>query len=386
VVQVPADAVLPDAASGRLKPVGAGTQANLALRYGAMTSLSHDGTKTEAADLIYGYAFAYRWGTKTGDGRRYDPDVDRATALLRRQLAGFKLAGVDSASKTFRVGETTFVRELLLVDVYLRDASVNPDHAAVVAPPWSPVPWHVMALMEEAVGRGMAAFSEAEARRLGVPWLDMVRDRALTAKLANLVDELEGRAFVPEPLAGLVTAEQATARWRALKAFGARHGYFLVTNGPYFLKSWSTEATELAVFRDMTYPLGVGSYNAYATPRRAAIAGVAADDKGLTVSADIDIVETFGREFKIVRRPLKEVHRTALKGGKLDCVYLVLDTGGRVRLAGTGLLNSAGDFGVALAGKLPAGDYRVMVTLYLNGNTLDPDIRSVPFRVQDGKR
>jgi len=385
VVAVPADALLPDVAGGRLRPVGAGKQANLALRYGAMTSLSHDGTKTEAADLIYGYAFAYRWGTRTGDGRRYDPEVDRTTALLRGQLAGFRLAGVDSASKTFRVGETTFVRELQLIDVYLRDASANPGLAAVVAPPWNPVPWHVMALMEEAVGRGMAAFSEAEARRHGVPWLDMVRDKALTEKLAKLVDEMEGRAFVPEPLAGLVTAEQARARWRALKAFGAKHRHFLVTNGPYFLKSWTKEATELTVFRDMSYPLGVGSYNAYATPRRAIISNVEADANGLTVSAEIDTIETYGREFKIVRRSLKEVHRTALKSGKLDCVYIVLDTGGRARLAGIGALKSDGDLAVALAGKLPPGDYQVMVTLYLNGNTIDPDIRTVPFRVQGGK-
>ena len=384
VVQVPADALLPDAASGRLKPVGGGQQAMLALRYGAMTSIFHDGTKTEAADLLYAYAVAYRWGIKGADGRRYDPEIDRTTALLRGQLAGIRLAGVDSASKTFRVGETTFVRELLLIDVYLRDASANPGHAAVVAPPWSPVPWHVMALMEEAVGRGMAAFSEAEAKRLGVPWLDMVRDKTLTEKLAKLADEFEGRAFVPEPLAGFVTAEQAKARWRALKAFHAKHGYFLVTNGPYFLKSWTKEATELTVFRDMSYPLGVGSYNAYATPRRAFISAIETDAKGLKVTAEVETIETYGREYKVVRRPLKEVHRTLLKGGKLDCVYFAVDGGGRVRRAGVGVLEGDGSIVIALDGKLPPGDYRVMVTLYLNGNTVDPDIRAVPFRVRAG--
>lgn len=383
---VPASALLPDAAGGRLKPVGAGKRATTALRYGAMTSVNHDGTRTGAADLLYAYAFAYRWGIKAGDGdRRYDPAVARATAPLRRHLAGIRLAGVDSASKTFRVGETTFVRELILVDVYLDGASAKVDRAAVVAPPWSPLPWHVMALMEEAVARGLAAFSEGEAKRLGVPWLDMVRDKALTAKLAPIVDKFAADGFVPTALADMVTPEQATARWRALKAFGAEHGHFLVTNGPYRLKSWTAEATELTVFRDMTYPLGVGSYDAYATPRRAFIAGVEADGAGLTVTAEVEIVETYGREYKIVRKPLTEVHRAVLKSGKLDCVYLAIDGGGRVRQAGIGVVTGDGTVAIDLAGKLAPGDYRVLVTLYLNGNTVNPDIRTVPFHVKGAK-
>ena len=54
-------------------------------------------------------------------------------------------------------------------------APTMPKWNAVVAPPWSTLPWHVLALMEEAVTRGWAAFSQAEATRRGVPWLDLVR-------------------------------------------------------------------------------------------------------------------------------------------------------------------------------------------------------------------
>ena len=44
-----------------------------------------------------------------------------------------------------------------------------------MAPPWSTLPWHLLVLMEEAVERGWAAFSQAEAQRRGVDWLDLVR-------------------------------------------------------------------------------------------------------------------------------------------------------------------------------------------------------------------
>ncbi len=52
-----------------------------------------------------------------------------------------------------------------------------------LAPPWSTVPWHLLVLMEEAVTRGYAAFSEGEAARRRIPWMDLVRDRDLRAKL-----------------------------------------------------------------------------------------------------------------------------------------------------------------------------------------------------------
>ena len=46
---------------------------------------------------------------------------------------------------------------------------------AQVTPPWGVVPWQLLALMEEAVTRGVAAFSETEAKRRGAPWLDLAR-------------------------------------------------------------------------------------------------------------------------------------------------------------------------------------------------------------------
>ena len=59
--------------------------------------------------------------------------------------------------------------------------------------------------MGEAVTRGLTAFSEDEARRRGVPWLDLARDRKLVDALGPIAESLERRAYVPEALKGLVT-------------------------------------------------------------------------------------------------------------------------------------------------------------------------------------
>jgi hypothetical protein len=86
------------------------------------------------------------------------------------------------------------------------------------------------------------------------------------------VDEFSARAFVPPALATMVKPDDARHRWNALRRFYRQRGHFLVTNGPYRLKQWSKESVVLDVFRDMAYPLGVGTFDEYAIPVKAYVA------------------------------------------------------------------------------------------------------------------
>src|SRR6516164_8212728 len=245
-----------------------GHSARLKLTYRVLGSAFHDGTEMKPADLLYAYMFAYRWGDSGDAEAHHDPEVAAATAPLRKRLVAVRLAGVDAASKSFRVGDVNFIRELFAIDVYLDIPPEDPEQDAVFSPPWSTLPWHLTVLMEEAVGRGWAAFSQTEAMRRGVEWLDLVRSDGLKTRLAALVDQFEQHAFRPAILQSLVSAEEARKRWAALSAFYRSHGHFLVTNGPYQLKSWSGNSVSVEAFRDLSYPLGVGSYDTYAIPRR----------------------------------------------------------------------------------------------------------------------
>src|SRR5262249_53506011 len=152
-------------------------------------------------------------------------------------------------SKSFRVGDVSFTRALFTVEIYAdMPPSDDPEQDAAFVPPWTTLPWHLMVLMEEAVARGWAAFSETEARHRGVEWLDLVRSEPLKAKLAALVEEFAREGYRPDILRLLVDAEEARRRWAALLAFYREHGHFLVTNGPYLLKSWSRGSAALDVF------------------------------------------------------------------------------------------------------------------------------------------
>ncbi len=88
-----------------------------------------------------------------------------------------------------------------VLEVYLRDAPGDERQVAALAPPWSTVPWHLLVLMEEAVIRGYAAFSQEEAARRRVPWLDLVRDQALRAKLQDLDGAIRARRLSPRAAA-----------------------------------------------------------------------------------------------------------------------------------------------------------------------------------------
>ena len=374
--EVPGDALVP--AGGALRPAGAGVTARTKIVYRVLLSNLHDGQRMSVADILYPYAFASRWGVS--GGRDYDPEVDRSSATLREALAAVKVARVDTEVR--EIGELHLFYQVPLVEVYLKPA-VDPRYAATLAPPWSPVPWHVLALMEQAVARGLGAFSEREARRRGVPWLDLVRDVRTRAALAPIVADLERRAWVPEALRGLVAPDEARERWRALRQFQRKTGHVLVTAGPYQVGRVTAESVTLPVFRDFTYPLGVGSFDQFALPTRAYIRAVERKGDRLEIQADVETVEKAGRSYKIVRGPFQPRPPGEATREPLTAHWTVVGPGDEVVAAGAARDVQAGRLVVDLPGRLKPGAYRVVLALALNGNLVNPEVKVLPYRVGD---
>jgi hypothetical protein len=372
-VEVPPDALVPDPATGVLRPAASAVTARQKVTYRVMLSKFHDGTKMTVADVVYPFAFASRWSAR-------DPEIDRATVVLREWLAAVRVVKVDSEIKDF--GELQVVYEVPQVEIYLKHAA-EAGLAQAIAPPWSVVPWQLVALMEEAVTRRLAAFSASEAKRRGVPWLDLARDARVKKALAPLLDDLERRAFVPEALRGLVTVEQAKLRWAALRRFSRTHGHFLVTSGPYQLVKWSPDSVVLGVFRDLSYPNTVGSFDGYALPRRAWITNAERRGEKLEVQADAEVVSKFERSHKIVREPYRLEPTGEQPRETLVARYAVLGAGDEVVAADSSEERAGGRLIVDLGGKLAPGAYRVLLALTLNGNLVNPEVKVIPFRVAE---
>jgi hypothetical protein len=383
-VRVPADALRPQPGSGALQRVGDWTFSSAKVVYQVLASPFEDGTEMAVADVLYPFAFAYRWGAQAGrDNAEREPLVAAMSAAMQERLVGLKVVRVEKTTRAIAEG-LNIVTTTPVVEVYLKDAPGDERQLAALAPPWSTVPWHLLALMEEAVVRGHAAFSQQEAARRRVAWLDLVRDRALKAKLLDLVAQFERESYRPEPLKALVTVEEAQARWAALRAFAEKNGHFLVANGPYRLKAWTPHSAVLEAVREITYPLGFGTFDRFVNPPRAVIEEVAQDARLITVRAGVEMVMKTGRTYQLFKEPLLRTTARGVYGLLVVSRYLLIDPDGKVLNVDKMQWREDGRFAIELPDRLPPGRYTVVLGIFLDGNALQAPARILQVRVGAG--
>src|SRR5262249_60309310 len=98
-VLIPDDALLPQPTTGRLVPVGPGQGATAKVLYRLRASSFSDDSAMEAADLLYPYALAFRWGAAEQNAATHDPEIAAATRLMRERLRGVKLIRVEETRR-----------------------------------------------------------------------------------------------------------------------------------------------------------------------------------------------------------------------------------------------------------------------------------------------
>ncbi|HEX9417561.1 MAG TPA: hypothetical protein VGA81_00795, partial [Methylomirabilota bacterium] len=187
-------------------------------------------------------------------------------------------------------------------------------------------------------------------------------------------------AYVPPEFKKLVAADEAQNRWRALKQFAQRRGHYLVTNGPYQLGKWSESGATLEVFRDFTYPLGVGTFDRFALPLRAWVARATPRGDRLEVQADVERAERFLRSYRLLREPMGTVGAEGDRPDMPVCRFVALGPDGEVVRAGASRDVQAGRLIVPLQGLPKPGPYSVLLALYVGDNAVNPDIATVAFR------
>jgi hypothetical protein len=365
---VPEDALAFEAGTGTPRAIGPGRHAGARAVYRVLASRFHDETKLDATDLLYALGLAWR---------TQDPTVLRATAGVREHLVALRVLRTETDVLAF--GEDKLTYEVPIVEVYLDRPAATPADTALIAPPWTTVPWPVLALSEEAVARGLAAFSRESGQARNVPWLDLARDRTLGPRLHALLEELAARAYVPAALAGRVALPDAEARWAALRAFHDAAGHFLVTNGPYRLASWTDDTTVLQVFRDLSYPHGLGVFNSHALRLRAFVTRAEARPGELVVKADVERIERFGRESQVVREPFVKRVVEQDKRPLPIARYVVIGPDRAVSAAGSAEASEPGDFRIDLRALTRTGDYVVLVALTVDDNRTELPVKAIPW-------
>ncbi|HUG78399.1 MAG TPA: hypothetical protein VML57_13045 [Burkholderiales bacterium] len=340
---------------------GRGKMAASRIVYRVRNSAFHDGTPMSVADLLYGYAFAAAWAT--------DPGIAQATALARERLKGVRPLRVETETLAF--GEDKLSYEVPVIEVYL-DAGPGAD-AATVAPPWSTLPWHLLALLEEGARRGYFKLSE----------VDPVRNVAIVQRLGMLARELEERAYVPPALISHVNAKEARERYRRLREFHAAHGHWLVTNGPYRLSRWDGTKAVLGAFRDPSYPKGLGGFNAYAVPLKAHVTRIDQRAYGAEVHTETEWLERLGREVRIARGSFAQrLAERLTSAGALPapvCHYLLVGPDGAVAAAGAVRAGGKGACRLEFTRTEGRPGTRLVVAAVLEDSAANAPIRIVPW-------
>ena len=380
-MRVPADAVRPQSGNGALQRVGERTFASAKVVYDVVASPFEDGSEMTVADLLYPYVFAHRWGSSaTAGGDAHEPRLAALSATIEERLVALKHVRTDKTIHAIAEGLSVEAKTPVL-EVYLRDAPGDERQVAALAPPWSTVPWHLLVAMEEAVERGYAAFSREEAARRKVAWLDLARDAALRAKLLDLIAGFERESYCPHALKDFVTADEARARWRSLRTFAEEKGHLLVANGPYRLKAWAPQSVVLEAVREMTYPLGFGTFDRFVNPPRAVIAAMTQGAGEIMVRADAEMVLKTGRTYRLDKEPL--LHQTArgVQGLLVVSRYLLIGPDGRVVKVDKMDWKEDGQFAIKLPDGLAPGQYTVILGIFLDGNAMDPSAKVLRIRV-----
>ena len=182
-----------------------------------------------------------------------------------------------------------------------------------------------------------------------------------------------------------MTAEEARARFRKLREFYAAHRHWLVTNGPYQLGKWDGRKAVLGVFRDASYPKGIGNFDPYAVPVHAYVTRIDARADGADVSTESEWLERLGREVRVARGSFAKRLAERITGKDATaapvCHYMLVGEDGAVASAGSAKADGNGTCHLEFASSamLRGRRFRLVTAAVLEDNMDNLTVKIVLF-------
>jgi len=212
-----------------------------------------NGQAMNKADLIYQLYFPYEWSSKINStDQTYDPEYAQPAQVALKYLRGTKF-----------LNNSTLVS---FVDYWHFDKKEIADFASV----WATSPWEVNAAIERLVKNGVFAYSRTEATVKNIEWLSLIIPSHAQA-IKQELEKMKAEGFVPAPLKGMVSVEEALKRYDASIKWITEHNHAIIGNGPYEIKNYNPagRVISLAAFRDSSYPFPKGYWSIYESPKLA---------------------------------------------------------------------------------------------------------------------
>jgi peptide/nickel transport system substrate-binding protein len=254
-MKVAADAQTWDPYTKEWKKAGNDTFALSKVDYNLLYSNWHHGIAMDKSDILYSSYFPFEWGTDQGKGDlTVDPEYTAAVKVALPLAKGIRFIN-DTAIESF-------------VDQWHYDKKEIADSATA----WSAQPWEITAATERLVMAGKVAYSQGQATAKDVPQLSLIIPTHADMILTEL-QKMRSEGFIPAPLVGIVTKDEAMERYDAAIEWIQRHRHAVISNGPFYLDSYNPGAKIITVkaFRDPNYPFPQGYWSVFENPKLAAI-------------------------------------------------------------------------------------------------------------------
>lgn len=343
-IQIHPDTIIWNSALGWI-PVEKNSTSLSKVTYKILYSNWHNGIPMDKSDLLYSLYFMYEWGTNSGDGDlTIDPEY---TSRVELGLPYFK--GVRFISEN---GDD-------IVESYLDQWHYDDKEIAASAGVWAQEPWEITAASERLVLSNDLSFSKSQSTTKNAEWLSLI-----IPEHANLIKQellkMKNENFIPSPLKGIVSLEEAKDRYEASIDWIEKHNHALISNGAFYLDRYnpSGRIIDIKIFNDSSYPFERDYWSNFVNPKSIQVAS-------LNFSKFIKIGEEKIFEFQILvdNIPLT----TTNSSSSVTAEFFLTDYNGNIISQGKAvpIHNKVGYFKIALpieeTDKIPLGPVTLKV-------------------------
>ena len=279
-ITVPREAIIWNPESQRWESVDEETQSISKVTFDFDFSNWHNGQMMDMNDILYSLYFTIEWGTQVNENdKTFDTEFTPRASQFIQTIKGVK-----------PVDENT-------IEVYVDYWHFDDGEIAEWASLWNTMPWEIQVAMEEAVTDGKVSFSRSGATSKNVNWISLIVPK--DAKLIQeYLDEFKKSGYIPKSLEKFNSdSEYYNSRYSASSEWIQKNNHAIISNGPFFLKSYSPESRTITVssFDDDTYPFSVGYWSEFEKAKLPKISNVVipqVTSKDRELKIDIETTDT----------------------------------------------------------------------------------------------
>jgi len=248
-LDVPSDAIKWDPIQQKWIHVGNDIKSTSKVTFHLTFGNWHNGQPMDMNDVLYSIYFLYQWGAEHSENSKtFDSEYSPKANQAAKTLIGIRV--IDK--NTIEVYQ----------DYWHFDEGEIADSAGV----FPSMPWEIFYAMEKSVTDGKVAFSRSESVSKNVDWLSLLVPNDANMIKSNLEDFSKSNS-IPVALAGFTQNSQQyySDRYSSSISWIEKHNHAVISNGPFYLDSYSPEARIITIkaFDDPTYPFGAGYWKKF---------------------------------------------------------------------------------------------------------------------------